>query len=707
MSRSGPTPAEGPLIRDLSPLFEPDSVAVVGASNDPAKWGHGTARRALLGEHRRRVYLVNNNGGEVLGRPAFRSVASLPEPPDLVIVAVQASAFEQVIDDALSAGARAIVVMSAGLGETGEEGVRRERAVRDRVRAAGAVLMGPNCLGVFDAAAELEINNLTHGSIGVVSQSGNFALELNELAADHGLGFSRFASLGNQADLEFAEVIADLARHGPTALIAAYCEDFRDGRAFARAAIEAAERGKPVLLLDAGRSAAGTVAAHSHTGALLSDSRAVEAACAAAGVLRVDSPKEVMDLAAGLLSGARVRGRRLGVLTDGGGSGVVACDLADAGGFEMPRLSDAVSAALTTALSPRAPTRNPVDVADAGPKDYRSYERAAAILLASGEVDSVLLTGYFGGYSRQGGDARDREVAVAHGLGRLVRELGGTLVAQMMYSSSDPAWALRQNGIAVYRDTESAVAVMGRLAVREQRPARGVPELPAAAAAVTVAGYFAARDLLQRAGIEFSPAQEVRNLDAAKAAAVEIGYPIVLKALGRLHKSDAGGVILGIADEDALAEAFAGLTSRLAPPSCSVERLTIAEDGVELIVGARRDPRFGPVALVGLGGVYAELLDDVAAGLAPVSKADALDLLGSLRGASLFSGLRGRPALALEGAAQSLAAISRVAAEHPEIAELEVNPLLVTRAGAIGLDARIVLADDPSAHGGDHDAAEQ
>ena len=586
----------------------------------------------------------------MLGRPTFPSVASLPEPPDLVIVAVQAPAFEEVVDDALSAGARAIVVLSAGLGETGEDGARREQAVRDRVRAAGAVLMGPNCLGVFDAAAELEINNLTHGSIGVVSQSGNFALELNELAADHELGISRFASLGNQADLEFAEVIADLARHEPTRLIAVYCEDFRDGRAFAFAAAEAAERGKPVLLLDAGRSEAGTAAARSHTGALLSDTRAVGAACEAAGILRVDSPKEVIDLAASLLAGCRVRGRRLGVLTDGGGNGVVACDQAAARGFEVPRLSDEVRAALTAVLSPGAPTLNPVDLADAGPKDYRSYERAASILLDSGEVDSVLLTGYFGGYSRYSDEARDREVEVARSLGRIAQSAGGALVSQLMYRSSEPARALRQHGVPVYRDIEAAVAVMDRLAVREEHPARGVPSQPVADAPVSGDGYFEARELLQRAGVEFAAAQEVRSLDAARTAAAEIGYPVVLKALGLVHKSDAGGVVLGIPDPDALAEAFAEVTTRLAPPSCSVESMIPADDGLELIVGARRDPRFGPVALVGLGGVYAELIDDVAAGLAPVTEAYALDLLQSLRGASLFAGLRGRPALSLEAA---------------------------------------------------------
>ena len=246
---------------------------------------------------------------------------------------------------------------------------------------------------------------------------------------------------------------------------------------------------------------------------------------------------------------------------------------------------------------------------------------------------------------------------------------------------------------------------MGRLAVREEHPAGGVPGQPVAEAPVTGDGYFEARELLQRAGVEFAAAQEVRSLDAARTAAAEIGYPVVLKALGLVHKSDVGGVVLGIPDPDALAEAFAEVTSRLAPPSCSVERMIPADDGLELIVGARRDPRFGPVALVGLGGVYAELIDDVAAGLAPVTEAYALDLLHSLRGASLFAGLRGRPALSLEAAARSLAAVSRVAAAHPEIAEVEVNPLLVTRTGAIGLDARVVLAGPEGARAAPHQAA--
>ena len=222
--------------RDLRALFEPRSVAVVGASNDPAKWGQWLARGALLGEHRRRVFLVNRAGGEVLGRPTHASLEALPEPPELVVLAVPAAAFEETVDASLEAGARAIVAIAAGLGESSEDGRLRERAVVERVRAAGAVLLGPNCMGLYDGAAELDVatSDFVPGPLGVVSQSGNLAIELSLLAKDAGLGISRFVSIGNQADLEAAELVEALAHHEPTGLIAVYLEDFRDGRAFAR-----------------------------------------------------------------------------------------------------------------------------------------------------------------------------------------------------------------------------------------------------------------------------------------------------------------------------------------------------------------------------------------------------------------------------------------------------------------------------------------
>jgi acetate---CoA ligase (ADP-forming) len=672
--------------RDLRPLFEPRSVAVVGASNDPAKWGQWLARGAIRGEHRRAVFLVNRSGGEVLGRQAFRSLDELPERPELVVLAVPASSFEETVDASLAAGARAIVAIAAGLGETSEEGRRREQAVVERVREAGAVLLGPNCLGVYDAAAELDLSSsdFVPGPIGVVSQSGNLAIELSLLASEVGLGISRFASLGNQADLEAAELVTELAEHDETRVIAVYLEDFRDGRAFARAASGA---GKPVLLLAGGASAAGVRAAQSHTGALVSDSAAVDAAARAAGILRVSTPREFVDLAQLLLGESTPQGRRVAIVSDGGGSAVIAADLASAAGLELPQLSPELSGRLAEVMPPTASTTNPVDFAGAGEQDLRSYERVPRLLLESSEVDSVFLTGYLGGYSATSDELREPETEAARGLARAAADAGRPAIVQTMYWQEAPALALRESGVAVYREVGSAVSSLVKIV---ERPAAGaVPELPTAEAALADAGYFAARDLLAEGGLVFPEARRVDTADEAAAAAAELGFPVVVKALGLVHKSDEGGVALGLADEKAVVAA-AGRMRAL--DGFSVERMVSAEASIELIVGCRWDPRFGPVLLVGLGGILAELHRDVAFALAPTSTEEARELLLGLRGAAFLTGTRGRTPLSVDKAAEAAAAISQVAAAHPELNDLEVNPLLVTRTDAVGLDARAVYS---------------
>jgi acetate---CoA ligase (ADP-forming) len=685
------------VTRDLRSLFDPSSVAVVGASNDPSKYGNWLARGALEGEHRRAVYLVNRNGGEVLGRHAYASLAELPEPPELVAVAVPSASFEQAVDDALDVGARALVAITAGLGETGADGRAREQSVVDRIHDAGAVLLGPNCLGVFDAGSELQLasNHFAGGPIGLVSQSGNLALEIAVLAGEVGLGLSRFVSLGNQADLEATELVAELAAHEPTRVIALYCEDFRDGRAFVSAAADA---GKPVVLLSAGESSAGARAARSHTGALVSGAAAVEAACRAAGILRVRTPAELVDLAQAALASARPRGRRVAVCADGGGHGVVAADMAGTATLELPPLSEALSTQVAGALPPTATTRNPVDFAGGGEQDLRSFDRVTRLLLASGEVDAVLLTGYFGGYGEYAPEFLEREVEIACDMALNAETAGRPLFVQTMYWRSPPATALREGGVPVYATIEAAVRSLARIAVLPEA-ASSPPELPAGCElpAGFAPDYWGARELLSAAGIAFSEARRARTAEEAQAAAREVGYPVVLKAVSLLHKSDAGGVALGLRDEAELEQAFSGMTTL--GGEYSIERTAPVDEGVELIVGARRDPRFGPIALIGLGGVYAELLRDTAVALAPVAAADAERLLRSLSGAPLLLGARGRRPLDVAAAARAAAALSEVAAAHPEIDEIEINPLLVTAEGALGLDARIVLRRQGDAHG--------
>ena len=674
--------------RDLTPLFAPDSVAILGASNDPAKWGNWLARGALRGRDRRPVYLINRNGGEVLGERTYTSIEELPEAPELVVIAVPAAGFEQSVDAALAKGARALVGITAGLGEAGGEAAVRERALVQRVRDAGAMLLGPNCLGVFDAASGLDLlsNDLPAGSVGLISQSGNLALELGILAVGQGIGFSRFASIGNQADVDLAELVASFGADPATAIIAIYVEDFRDGRAFVAAAASA---GKPVVLITVGFGEASTRAAASHTGALVSSAAVVDAACRAGGVHRVSTPTQMIDLAQALMQPRRLRGTRIAVLGDGGGHGAIACDAAEARGLAVNELSHELQARLAAKLPATSATGNPVDLAGAGEQDFNSYSNCARTLVEADEVDGLLLTGYFGGYSQYSQEFLEHENEVARAIVRAAAETGKPIVAQLMHHDKVPSVTLRGGGVPVYHTIESAASALAALAPRAA--AAGAPE-PAAAGdgGPLDDSYYGGRELLAAAGVPFVAAERAADRDQVLEAADGIGYPVVLKALGLLHKSDAGGVRVGITGEEELGRAWDDMQQRLVPDGFSVEAMAPLSDGVELIVGAKRDPRFGTVALVGLGGVFAEVLRDVAVGLAPLDRVEALRLLRSLSGAALLAGVRGRPPLDLDAAADATVALTRLAAARTDIAEIEINPLLVLPHGAVALDARII-----------------
>jgi acyl-CoA synthetase (NDP forming) len=380
------------------------------------------------------------------------------------------------------------------------------------------------------------------------------------------------------------------------------------------------------------------------------------------------------------------------VIGDGGGYGAIASDLLGGRGIELPVLSEPTQATLRELLPPTAPTANPVDLAGAGEQDVFSFARTTHALLEADDVDAVLFTAYFGGYSTQSDEMRDREVAVAELLAEAVSATGEPLVVHTMYASSPAAHALRAAGVPVYRVIESAVdAVAALIADAAPVPTR-LPELPAVALPLEDASYTAARSALGEAGIPLGAAWTVTSKEGALAAAAELGYPVVLKALGLLHKSDAGGVVVGLSGEQELAAALDDLTSRLAPESFSVESAEDVATGFELLVGARRDARFGPLVVVAAGGLHTETLHDVAVALAPVDEVAAEELVGSLASAPLLLGARGRSPLDVAAAARTIAALSRFAAAHPEVAEVEVNPVLVRIEGAVGLDARIVLA---------------
>jgi acyl-CoA synthetase (NDP forming) len=684
--------------RDLEPLFAPRSVAVLGASTDPSKWGNWLARNALRGAHRRPVHLINRRGGAIDGHPLLASLAEAGGGVETVVVSVPEEGIEQAIEESLAQGARALIVITAGLAEKDEAGRLRERALVERVRDAGAVMLGPNCIGVFDALAEFHVssNDYPGGSIGLISQSGNLSLELGMLLERCGLGLSRFASIGNQADVRLPELVEHLAGHEPTRAIAIYAEDVSDGRAFVTAA-RAAVRQKPVILLNSGRSAAGARGAASHTGALVTDDAVIAAACREAGIVRVDSPGELVDACQAFVRSPRARGRRVAVIADGGGHGSVAADLIAASGLEVPAFSDALVARIEPRLERAGSVANPVDIID-GADGLASFTGIARACLESGEVDAVLLTGYYGGYALYSDGYRESEPREALALAALQVELGRPIVVHSIFAEEvGDGTDLRAHGLASYERGEQAVRALAALATPPPLPAIASPGPGEPLHGRP--GYLAARALLLEAGITYGAGGPARDAGEAVKLADELAlYPVTLKAVDArlVHKSDAGGVRIGLADARELRAAALDMTERLSPELLFVERTADVREGVELVIGATRDPRFGAVVLVGLGGILVETLSDTALALAPLDPAGAERLLRSLRTAAVLDGVRGRPALDIGAAARAVVALGDVMASHPEISELEVNPLLVTPRGATALDARIALVSKPT-----------
>lgn len=646
---------------------DPASVAVVGASDDPSKWGHWLARGALIGRSRRAVHLVNRGGGLVLSEPTVRSLSELAEPPELVVLAVPAAHVPAVVDEALAVGVRGFVGIPAGI----DDGVIR------RIRDAGARLLGPNCLGVFDAATSLHLawGRFQPGSLGVVSQSGQVGLEIAGLAAASGIGVSRFVSVGSQADVTAAEALLDLVSHDLTTVVGVYLESFGPGIVDALAQLRAA--GKPVVLLTVGASGAGREAARSHTGSLTSSVDVVDAACRRAGAVRVTTPAALVDLAAVVSSGVP-RGGRVGVVSDSGGQGAIAADLVVAAGLTVPDLS------VVDGLPVGASRRNPVDLAGAGERDLMNYARAVEVLVRGGEVDAVVLSGYFGSYGADTPSLEAAEVAVAARICALARET--PVVVHSMCAESAAVRALRAGGVPVQLTIERAVAALGHVK-RLGSPPQEVAAPGAAPGAPYRPGYLAARDLLSF--VRFPEARAVASL--ADIAAATLRPPYALKADWLAHKTEHGGVAINLADP---AAAFEDMRARLGPGTYVLEEMDTREHTVELIIGAKRDPSFGPVVLVGAGGVHAELFRDTAIELAPVTPATARDMLARLVCAPLLSGWRGSPAADVEALAEVVAQVSETLAARPDLAEIELNPVRVGPDGVLAVDALVVPSDD-------------
>ena len=692
----------------LRPFFEPRSVAVVGASRDPSKVGGSVLANLRAAGFEGRIVPINARAETVQGLPAAPSLLAVEGPVDLAVIAVPAPAVLPTLKECAAKGVGGAIVISAGFREAGPEGRAREAELCAWLREQPLRVLGPNCLGWIRPSRRLNVTFAPGmplpGGIAFVSHSGALATGILDWARDRRLGFSLFASLGNQVDLTEADLLDAVAADPETRVIVGYVEGVADGRRFFQA-LRAAAVVKPVVLLKAGRSTEGARAVSSHTGALAGSDRAFDAAVRQAGAVRVRTVEELFDLARGLASQPRPAGRRLLVVTNGGGLGIVATDAARDAGLTVAPLDAAAQQRLRAVLPDTASVANPVDLV--GDADAARYGNAFAAVGVTTDAALVILTP----------QAATDALGVARAVLAATRGWPIPLTAAFVGGARVAAGvrALEEAGVPCYPFPEPAVATLAGMALVAERQGAHTPAAPAPArpaegvrhvsalrqAGARRLGWLEIAPLLAAYGIPAAAAELAPTPEAAGAAAERLGGPVALKVVSPdiSHKTDVGGVRLGLRSPAEAAAAAAEMLARVraARPGAVVAGVlvqTMAPAGKELVLGVVRDAQFGPLVLVGFGGIYVEVLDDTATRLAPVTREDALEMLDELRMAPVLRGVRGEAAVDRAALAETIARFARLAVDFPELVEIEVNPLVATASGAVAVDARAMLEGD-------------
>lgn len=714
---------------DLNSLLYPRSIAVVGASTQPDKVGGMPIRLLRELGYGGRVYPVNPSAAEVQGLRAYGSLADIGEPVDLAIVAVPASASQDVMAQLAGNGTRAAVVFTSGFAEAGESGVRMQDMLARSARNAGVTLLGPNCLGamnlrerMFATFSPIPLSGVPPvGEVGLVSQSGAFGAYAYALAREAGLGLSHWVTTGNEAGLQVADVIEWLANDPNTRVILAYIEGCRDGQRLRQALAAARAAGKPVGVTKVGTTAAGARSAQSHTASLTGEDAVYQAVFDAYGVHRAHTLEEFFRLGYVLSRGRRPAAWQrpegsgaaavtpLAIVTVSGGVGIMMADRAEQLGLPLPPMPEDAAEVLRTAI-PFASTANPIDVTGQVVAQPRVFMDAIAGVARSGAYGCVAA------FLAGGANAPRLWPELQQTIGALSEEANAApLLLAGIVDDDKRAW-LEARGCLVFREpghAVEAVATLAQAAALEsardtssetgpRREAR-LRDLPPETTALS---EYEAMGLLADAGVPVAPHGLARDADEAVRIAEGLGYPVVVKLCSReiLHKSDVGGVALNLADAQAVREAVARMAQAVAHartdggapvPFEGVLVARMVRGWGEVMVGVRRDPVFGVVALAGIGGTAVEIFRQTACGLAPLSRAQARAMLRDSRAAALCEGHRGNPEVDLDAAAQVLATVSQLAAELGErLDTLEINPFIVTAQGLVAADAVVTLRPD-------------
>ncbi len=694
----------------LENFFAPRGVAVIGASQNPAKLGYGVARNLVISGYAGAIHFVNPRGGRLFDRPVYADVRSVPDPVDLAMILIPATSVPQVLEQCGDRGIRAVIIGSGGFRETGDAGRQLEEQCLAIARRCGMRILGPNCIGLLDTHLPLDTTFLPlpgplPGDIAFLSHSGAICEAVIDWARGQGFGLSRLVSLGNQMDLTEADLLIPTIADPHTRVVAMYLEGVGDGRAFLEQASKAA-RQKPVIAIKVGRSRSGQEAVASHTGAIAGRDAAYAAAFRKTGVLRAETTEEVFDWARALAWCPLPRGNRVAVLTNAGGPGAIAADALEANGLERAPLTEATRTKLHEFLSPAASLRNPVDMlAGAGPTEYAA---ALGCLLADEAVDALMVILV--------PPPMTTAAEVVGAVIPLIRSAAKPVVMVLMGEDliSHAVRLLRQAHIPDYRFPERAASALRILAYRARQLSMPT-EAPASAAEihlddvrtllgradVTATGLVdpaTADALMRRIGIAVPRSQVAVSESEAAEVAERVGWPVVVKLISRdqSHKSDVGGVLVGLRSRDEVRRACRTIADRAQAAGFRFDGVLVqamAEEGQEVIVGVVRDEQFGPLVMFGAGGIEVEASRDVAFALAPLSRREAEGLLDDTWAGRRLRGYRSAPPADREAVLQAVIRLAQLGVDIPQIAEVEINPLraLPEGQGAVALDVRLRL----------------
>lgn len=694
----------------LDRLFSPRSIAVIGASKTVGKVGYLTLSNLVQSGFQGPIVPVNSAGGELLGLTVYKQLADYPDAIDLVVIAVPAEMVPAAASEAVAKKAGAVVVVASGFKEAGPEGRALEDELIAICRRGGVRLLGPNCLGVINTAIRMNASFSRRipqaGSMAIFSQSGALCTAMMDIADERELGVSKAISIGNKADITEVDVLEALAEDEDTKVIVGYLEDISDGDRFVKAA-EAASNRKPVVILKAGTTTAGSRAAANHTGVLVGKDTAYGAAFKRAGICRADTFDALFDSATALALQPTPKGDRVLIITNSGGSGTISADAVEKAGLNVATLGEELARQLRRALPAAAFIDNPIDISAAA--EPRHYAAALDIVAAEGSFDAVLIVLAPQYMTEPAATVRAIVAHLDENMPVLAAFLGG---GDIMPSRQELAAA----GLPFYDSPERAVTAlkaMHEYGVWQRRPARQVVRFPVNRRRVERIiyrrqrtdrlrlGEVKSKDILKAYGFQILEGRLTTSPEEAMEIARFIGFPVALKVISPsiIHKSDLGGVRLNLNSAQEVADAFDLMMLRinkLAPNAIIggiyVEKM--AEKGLEVIIGMTRDPQFGPMLMFGLGGIFVEVMKDVTFHLAPITENEAAQMLQSTRSYELLQGKRGLKEVDMHAIAVALQRISQLTTDFPQILDLEINPLIVGEMGnePVVVDARMTFA---------------